>query len=200
MLEVREIRKCYYNDAIDFAIEGMHLYHYVKNRLLLKLYGMCYFFDELNKATVALGAYENGRFKGVLLAAIKGERRVKCSILRSLFVAIFYPILSLFFEKKGATAYYNANKEMLAEYLKSNKPDGELLFLAADPFEKTKGVGSALLEELSRRENGKLIYLYTDDGCSYGFYDKKGFSRLGDKTIIDVVELRCFLYSKRLII
>lgn len=100
--------------------------------------------------------------------------------------------------EKGSKAYENANKEMLKEYLKHNKPDGELLFLAFDPFEKTKGVGSALLEELERRESGKLIYLYTDDGCSYGFYDKKGFDRLGDMTIIDVVKLRCFLCSKQL--
>ncbi len=200
MIEVKELRKCDYNDAIDYAIEGMHLYHYVKNKFLLKLYGKCFFYDELNRATVALGAYEDGRFKGVLLAAIKGEKRVNHSILRTIFVSFFYSILSMFFEKKGAVAYENANKDMLAEYLKSNKPDGELIFLAADPFEKTKGVGSALLEELSRRESGKLIYLYTDDGCSYGFYDKKGFSRLGERTIFDVVELRCFLYSKRLII
>ena len=56
--------------------------------------------------------------------------------------------------------YDAANKEMLAQYLKNNNPDGEIIFLTADPETKMKGIGRKLLSELERRESGKKLYLY----------------------------------------
>jgi len=47
---------------------------------------------------------------------------------------------------------------MMFEYLKSYKPDGEIIFLAANPNIILKGIGSRLLSELESRENGKLVY------------------------------------------
>ncbi len=60
-----------------------------------------------------------------------------------------------------------------------------------------------MLKELEKREKGKLIYLYTDNNCTYQFYEHKGFERseeqqiemeLGEKN----VPLTCLLYSKQL--
>ena len=47
----------------------------------------------------------------------------------------------------------------------------------------------------------KKIYLYTDDACTYQFYEHRGFDRAGEKDIIlhigkKRVNLKCFLYSK----
>ena len=60
---------------------------------------------------------------------------------------------------------------------------------------------SLLLAELARRAPGKEVYLYTDDACTYQFYEKRGFHREGERCI--TVEfggrktpLRCFLYSR----
>lgn len=92
---------------------------------------------------------------------------------------------------------------MFLQYSEHNSPDGEILFLAANPEIKVKGVGSLLLEELERRERGKKLYLYTDNACTFQFYEHRGFLRacerdialdMGDKT----VPLKCFLYSKLL--
>ncbi len=74
-------------------------------------------------------------------------------------------------------------------------------FLAVDLKAGVKGVGTFLLEELARRERGKKVYLYTDDGCTYEFYDRSGFDRAEERTVDLVygskkVRLRCFLYSK----
>ena len=105
--------------------------------------------------------------------------------------------------KGGAGVYDKANKEMFLQYSEHNSPDGEILFLAANPEIKVKGVGSLLLEELERRERGKKLYLYTDNACTFQFYEHRGFLRacerditldMGDKT----VPLKCFLYSKLL--
>lgn len=57
--------------------------------------------------------------------------------------------------------YDEANRDMLAQYLKHNTPQGEILFLAADPESKTKGIGSRLLQELERRgarQNNLSVY------------------------------------------
>ena len=48
---------------------------------------------------------------------------------------------------------------MLAEFEETNSPDGEMNFLAVDPKLNGKGIGTVLLNELSKREKGKLIYL-----------------------------------------
>ncbi len=58
--------------------------------------------------------------------------------------------------------------------MKSHKPDGEILFLAADPECGVKGIGTALLKALEEKEKGKTMYLFTDDGCTYQFYEHRG--------------------------
>lgn len=65
-----------------------------------------------------------------------------------------------------------------------------------------KGIGTKLLAELSRREKGKLVYLYTDDHCTYQFYESKGFERSEEKIIqmdfgVKTVPLTCLYYSKQ---
>ncbi len=60
-----------------------------------------------------------------------------------------------------------------------------------------------MLHELERKEEGKLIYLYTDSGSTYQFYLHRGFEMVERKTVkLNIrskeVELECFLFSKRL--
>ena len=102
----------------------------------------------------------------------------------------------------GVLPYNDANKEMFANYTKKYSPDGEIRFLAANPDSKTKGVGTFLLNELAKREQGKEIYLFTDTNCTYQFYEKRGFERIGEKEIVlelsGDVDLKCLLYRKQL--
>lgn len=62
-------------------------------------------------------------------------------------------------------------------------------------------IGSLLLTELEKREQGKKLYLYTDNACTYQFYEHRGFKRVGEKDIIlelgkKNVNLTCLMYSK----
>ena len=59
---------------------------------------------------------------------------------------------------KGVEEYDEANKDMYKSFCQKNKPDGEIIFLAADPDCKIKGVGTALLSAFEKDESGKLIY------------------------------------------
>jgi len=47
-----------------------------------------------------------------------------------------------------------------------------------------KGIGTALLGELAKRKKGKEIYLFTDTGCTYQFYEHRGFERVGQKDVV----------------
>ena len=91
---------------------------------------------------------------------------------------------------------------MFAAYTKYHTPDGEIRFLAANPDSKVKGIGTYLLNELSIREAGKEIYLFTDTNCTYQFYERRGFERAGEKEIVlelsDDINLKCLLYRKKL--
>ena len=85
--------------------------------------------------------------------------------------------------------------------MQSNTPDGEIIFLAADPDCKIKGIGTALLNALEEKERGKTLYLYTDNACTYQFYEHRGFEKAEEKEIVlempkGKIPLKCFIYSK----
>lgn len=201
-LEIREFQNRDQAQAIAFAIQGMHFDWYFDNDWMLRLYGRYFWYAELTRATQVLAAYEGDRLAGVLLCAVRGERPACRSVWKSCYIGLFR-LAQRLFAKGGAGVYDEANRQMLEHYLSNHAPDGEILFLAADPGRAGQGIGSFLLEELARREKGKLVYLYTDEGCTYQFYEHRGFERAEERDISltigkKTVDLRCFLYSKGL--
>ena len=180
----------------------MHFNMYLDNEKELNLYGKYFWYLELTNATQVVSAYIEDELAGVLLADIKGEEKVCKSFWKSLYVKIFEWIQKTFF-KDSAGIYDNVNKEMLENYKKTNNPDGEIRFLTANPDIKIKGIGTKLLNEFEKREKGKVVYLFTDDQCTYQFYEHRGFERVGEKDIeLDLnkkkVPLKCLLYSKKI--
>lgn len=199
-VNIKELNKHDYNKAIQFAIKGMHFDWYLDSKILLKLYGRYFWYLEMCRATQVIAAYAGNEFVGVLLAEVKGEKKRYRSFWKSLYVKIFDFLQNTFY-KNGVGVYDETNKEMFLEYSANNSPDGEIIFLAADPVAKAKGIGSLLLKELEHREYGKKLYLYTDNACTYQFYEHRGFLRACEKEIVldignKTVPLTCFLYSK----
>ena len=187
-LRISELRKKDYNQAIQFAIKGMHLDWYMDNQFILNLYGRYFWYLEMGRATQIFAVYAGDVFAGVLLA--------------HLYVK-FFDVLQHLVAGKGVDSYDDANKAMFKNYCESNTPDGEIIFLAANPDVKIKGIGTLLLNELEKRENGKEIHLYTDNACTYQFYEHRGFERVGEKDVVlklgkKNVALTCLLYRKRL--
>lgn len=198
--QLRELQKKDYSQAMQYAIEGMHFNWYMENRLLLKLYARYFWYLELTRATHVLATYCGDALAGVLLAEIKGGQPCCRSWGMRLYVRVF-DVLQRLFAPGGAGVYEAANRALFEAYRRTHTPDGEVLFLAAAPAARGTGVGSLLLAELARRAPGKEVYLYTDDACTYQFYEKRGFHREGERCI--TVEfggrktpLRCFLYSR----
>lgn len=199
-LEQRELKKKDYKKAIQFAIKGMCFDLYMDNELLMYLYGKYLWYSAMTRATRIIALYADNELAGVLLAEIKGEKKKHRSMWKSLYVKVI-DVLQGLFVQEGVGVYDKANEEMYSQYRKSNTPDGEIIFLVANPELKGKGIGSILLREFESSLKGKMIYLFTYDACTYQFYEHRGFERAGEKEIVlklenKKVELQCLLYSK----
>ena len=200
-MQIRELDPKDVKKVIQYAIKGMHFDAYLKQNLLLRAYGRYFWYLEYTNATQVLAAYDRDVLLGVLLADMKGEPKPYRSFWKRSYVKIADGIQNLFFGG-GVMPYNQANQEMFAAYTQHYRPDGEIRFLAADPDSEVKGVGTYLLQELSKREAGKEIYLFTDTNCTYQFYERRGFERVGEKEIVlelsGDVGLQCLLYRKKL--
>lgn len=199
-IEIKELKKKDDKKAIQFAIEGMNFNQYLENRFLLQLYGRYFWYLELTNATQILAAYMGDDLVGVLLADVKTEKKKIKSFWMSVYIKIFNLLQNLF---SSLDIYEEANQTMLKEYQKHHLLDGEIKFLAADPQYKGKGIGSFLLSALEKLVTGKTLYLFTDNHCTYQFYEHRGFQRVGEKEIvldfkIKKVPLTCFLYQKKM--
>ncbi len=202
MLELRTIRRRDFRKIYRMTAKGMHFEWYTDSRFFQHLYARYFFSMELNRATRVYAAYANGRFVGALLADMLGEAPCSPCTLRQCFVWVLER-LQTFVAGKGGDEYDAANRRLLAGFCEHHRPDGEITFLAADPDCGVKGVGTFLLEALEKDESGKLVYLYTDDACNYGFYEHRGFALMeSEKILLDFrdrqVPLKCMLYAKRL--
>lgn len=199
-IEIKNASKKDYKKAIQFAIKGMHFDWYLDNKFLLNAYGRYFWYLEMNRATQIFAAYAEDKLVGILLAEFKDEPKKHSSFGQKLYVKFIDIIQKLFF-KGGAGLYDSVNKELFAKYKETYSPDGEIIFLAADPYAKIKGIGTLLLNELTAIEKGKTVYLYTDNACTYQFYEHRGFERVAEKDVeLDLgnkkVPLTCLLYSK----
>ncbi len=201
-LQIKALRKKDFHKVIQYAIKGMHFNMYLDNKLTLNLYGRYFWYLELTNATQIISAYMEDELAGVLIADMKEEEKVYKSFWKRLYIKAFDWIQNTLF-KESVGIYDKTNKEMLNKYKSKNTPDGEIRFLAANPDMKVKGVGTLLLHELEKREKGKEIYLFTDDKCTYQFYEHRGFERVGEKDIeMDMnkkkIPLKCLLYRKKI--
>ena len=200
-LKFRELQKRDYKKVIQYAIKGMHFNMYINNPVILNLYGKYFWYLELLNATQVLALYYDDELAGVLIADINGEEKYHKSFSKKCYVKMVDFIQKHFF-KESVGIYDEVNKSMLEEYKKKNNPDGEIRFLSANPDLKVKGIGTKLLNELAEREKGKEIYLFTDNLCTYQFYEHRDFEKVGEKDIeleLDKkVPLKCLLYRKKL--
>lgn len=202
-IKIKKLQRKDYDKVINFATEGMHFRNFIgNNQTLLYLYSKCFLYEEMLEATQILAAYNENEVLGILIANMKGEKKKYYSLGKKIYVKLGLFIQDTFF-KSNAGQFDVACEEMLEEYEKTNNPDGEIAYLAVDPNLVGQGVGTKLLEEFEKGKSGKLIFLYTDDLCTYQFYDKRGFTRPIEKDIIlqsldthKPLNVKCMLYNK----
>lgn len=59
--------------------------------------------------------------------------------------------------------------------------EGEITLLAVSPAAQGQGIGMELFEKAREQFGRTRFFLYTDTGCSYGFYDRQGMKCLAKK-------------------
>ena len=200
-MQIRELNKKILKKLSSMLSRECILMNILKVILCLKPMADTSGIWEYTNATQVIAAYDRDVLLGVLVADMKDEPKRYKSFWRGLYVKIVDVVQNLVFGS-GVMPYNQANREMFAKYTEHYNPDGEIRFLAANPDSKVKGIGTYLLNELSMREAGKEIYLFTDTYCTYQFYERRGFERVGEKDIVlelsDDVGLKCLLYRKKL--
>ena len=201
-IKVCNLRKKDFNKARKFAIEGMHLHWYAHKKWELYFYSKYFWYLEISRASIALGAYQDGELVGVLLADINDSPKVFKSIRYRIWINVISFFINLGY-KEASDSYDNANKEILAKFKDKITPDGELNYFAVNPNIKGKGIGTLLLNAFEKKVKGKIIYLYTDSGSTYQFYEKRGFEKSEEKDItLEIkkknVDLTCYLFSKKI--
>lgn len=197
-LKFKELERKDYKIVIKYASIGMHFDWYMDNKFLLYLYGKYFWSLTLTRVTQMIALYDDNELVGVCAAGINGGRKLYKNIFRNMYIE-FFNLLFKLFVGEDIGEYERANHEMYRHYISSHKPDGEILFLATNPNYINKGIGTIIVDELRNREKVKEVYLYTDSGCTYPFYEHKGFDKEPSKTIImelgsKSVELGCYLY------
>jgi GNAT superfamily N-acetyltransferase len=200
-IEIKPLQKRDFNSARKFAVEGMHLAWYANKGLELFVYSWYFWFLEITRATKCYGAYHNAKLVGVLLADVYNEPKVYASFWRGLFVKIVSFVIKTGYQ--ASSVYDSANEEMLYALRQKRAIDGEINFLAVDPAAHGKGIGTVLLNQLEADEKGKRLFLYTDSGSTYQFYEKRGFAESGRKEIKMTIHnkevpLICLVFSKTL--
>lgn len=199
-LHFENLRPRDFNLAARFGAEGMHFNKFSDHPLIVTLSGRIFLSMCLEKSTQVIAAYEGDKLAGILTAAVHGEKpccrrwRHKAYLALSLLAHVL-PGMS-----RGPAVYGEAMHTLIMRY-RGDAPAGEISYLAADPSRLGQGIGSALLAELARRESGKRLMLFTDDSCSYGFYDHMGLERVGTyRTDVGSAgkprPLTCMLYMK----
>lgn len=200
---IRDLRRQDEKKARQFAEVGMHFSRYFTKSWKIHMFSRYFWNSSMQQASQVLAAYtEDGTLAGVLLAEMYGEPKIRQSRAKSVYVSLYQKVRSWRYGKE-ADAYGKINQEMLNAYQSTNHPEGEILFLAANPEIISHGVGTALVQELRRREPGKTVFLFTDSDCSYGFYDAKGFQRVAEQDAVLTFDgrrypLTQFLYAKTL--
>lgn len=198
-ITIRDLAKKDFTQARHFAIRGMNLKWFVGGRLELYIYSVYFWSLALSRATRALGAYEHDKLVGVLLVDMIGQPKAGSSLARRTFVRFVDVLIRYFYD--DSTAYEKANAKMLNGLRSRTRPDGELSFFAVHPERNGHGIGTLLLQELSRLEPGKLIYAFSDSASTYQFYERRGFIMLSSAEIsLSVgqreVPLTCYLFCK----
>lgn len=199
-MTIRDLKQRDHRRAIDFAVRGMNFDRYAKSRFLQRLYGRYFLYTELNRATEVIAAYDGNRLAGLLIAVLYGQPRRHQTRFQRFFVSLLNALWRLYDD--GVDVYEQTNRALLSRYRENFWPDGEILFLAANPDRLGDGIGTRLLDELQRRAAGKELYLFTDSNCTWQFYKHRGFS-LGAESPISMalpdgpVTMVCYLYHKK---
>ncbi|MFW5893443.1 MAG: GNAT family N-acetyltransferase, partial [Bacillota bacterium] len=151
----------------------------------------------------------DGKLAGVLFARPKGLRR---HFLQWRYAWAFTRhYLKLLTHSKGARRSLQNLRRMLRAYSSLTKGRrrqlrNEVTLFMVHPDLRGQGIGVTLMHRFETfliNKGERSYHLFTDDTCSYGFYDHHGFKREASTTMNEALkdgesELNVMLYTKEI--
>lgn len=199
-IEIRNLRKKDYRKAILFAVDGMSFSWYYDNRHLAYGFAKYIWCVCKKRATHLLGAYEGDELLGVLMAGVEGHPTIGNNVREKLSYMLM-GFINRILIRGNSTIYTDTAEEMFTEFDMNNPSFCEIAFMATNPDINRKGVGTLLLNAIEEEARGRDIHLMTDDGCTYQFYEHRGFKRVMERDIVlrmpkGDLPIKCMMYSK----
>lgn len=199
----RKLEKYDYYEVQNIISNAFGLHKYVSNEKVFEKVKKMYLYSCLAEQKFNMVAMRGGQVVGVIMGSSKNDK-FKISNIVNTFTLLYY-IVSIWFSSKSKSSGYNEVYKAYDELISDMKSDfdGVLTLFAVKEDARGLGIGKELLSKLNsyyKQNNTNKIYLYTDDTCSYGFYDYMGFSRLKEKQINVIrnnkkAELNIYLYA-----
>lgn len=189
--------------AMQYCSEALQFKECIRASLL-DLYTKSFWYEETTDASLFLGAYAEDELLGILIASFKDEEKPYHTWLNRIRKAV----LGCFFFIADSTSrrYERANKRLLKRFREKRdrkSVDGRICLFVVSPQAQGKGVGSRLMDELRRKYKDAYVYLFTDNLCTFGYYDTHGFTREAATSFSyrlsgHTKRMDCFLYTKQL--
>lgn len=127
-------------------------------------------------------ALKDGEPVGLVLA--RGKRTPKINKRYSFYARLVSAKLSLFKEGREGRKEQKEEQAIDDHLLQEtgSEFDGELILFILDEKARGLGIGSSLFQQFLAYQSSieaKDYFLFTDDACTYEFYERKGLTRIG---------------------
>lgn len=167
------------------------------------LMGKIYLYSCLTTQNFNIVATHNEIPIGIIMGNIKGRTKHNNSLYEQNLLQYSQEmynfnegrfILDLF------AGFEQLDKELLIQVNKDY--DAELVFFVTDSNYRDQHIGTTLLHQFFKEctiNNCKLIYVYTDATCNYGFYEHQGFIRVNQRMhSVHNYQFEFYVYEKEL--
>lgn len=154
--------------------------------------GRLFLFSCLKECNYAMIAESDGKFYGAIMGTCFSKPNIGISDNYRSMCSEASDVLASSENGRIFERYYNCYHRLNETILSRSgeKFDGEITFFAVTPESRGLGIGKRLISGLMdyfRKNDVGPVYIFTDTFCSYGFYDKMGFERIIDVSIMDEI-------------
>lgn len=167
---------------IEYTIKGMNFDKYFKTHKDTQDYGRFYVYREMEHSSDYLALYNDDRFLGVLFYNVLKDSKLQLNNRQRQFFDNYYKKALKEYPNDFLT-YPNAIDEMKIKNNLSSY-DLEMTLFVVDQTRTHEGIGSFIYDKFACMFKDKKVYVFTDENCSYGFYENKGFTKIDEKYLV----------------
>lgn len=166
---------------IEYTVKGMNYDTYFKTHEEAMRYGKFYVYRDIKRSSNYLALYDGDEFLGVLFYNVLKDPKLTLNSRQQAFYDAYYKKTSEEYPD-DFFIYPNAIKEMMIKNNLSSY-DLELTLFVVDQSRTHEGIGSFIYDKFVNMFKGKKAYVFTDEYCTYGFYERKGYKRIDKKHV-----------------